>query len=63
MTVVVAGAHLFIINKYVAVMKNSNLFCTICSFVRLLVRSKIFQILVRADEIDLIQKSSIFLAV
>ena len=33
---------------------------TIRSFVRLLVRSKIFQILVRADAIDLVQKSSNF---
>ena len=40
--------------------ENSNFFCTIRSFVRLLVRSKIFQILVRADAIDLVQKSSNF---
>ena len=35
-------------------------FCTNRSFVRLLVRSKIFQNLVRADAIDLVQKSSNF---
>ena len=40
--------------------KNCEFFCTIRSFVRLLVRSKIFQILVRADEIDLVQESSNF---
>ena len=34
--------------------------CTNRSFVRLLVRSKNFQILVRADAIDLVQKSSNF---
>ena len=38
--------------------KISKKFCTIRSFVRLLVRSKIFQILVRADAIDLLQTSS-----
>ena len=38
----------------------SNAFCTNRSFVPLLVRSKIFQILVRADAIDLVQKSSNF---
>ena len=40
--------------------KFSKKFCTNRSFVRLLVRSKIFQILVRADAIDLVQKSSNF---
>ena len=40
--------------------KFSQNFCTNRSFVRLLVRSKIFQILVRADAIDLVQKSSNF---
>ena len=40
--------------------KLSKNFCTNHSFVRLLVRSKIFQILVRADAIDLVQKSSNF---
>ena len=40
--------------------KISKNFCTIRSFVRSLVRSKIFQILVRADAIDLVQKSSNF---
>ena len=40
--------------------KFSKNFCINRSFVRLLVRSKIFQILVRADAIDLVQKSSNF---
>ena len=40
--------------------KNSKNVCTIRSFVRSLVRSKFFQILVRADAIDLVQKSSNF---
>ena len=38
--------------------KISKNFCTYRSFVRSLVRSKTFQILVRADAIDLVQKSS-----
>merc|ERR1711924_421091 len=37
-----------------------KIICTNRSFVRSLVRSKIFQILVRADAIDLVQKSSNF---
>ena len=40
--------------------KKFDFFCIIRSFVRLLVRSNIFQILVRADAIDLLQKSSNF---
>ena len=40
--------------------KKSNFFCTKRSFVPLLVRSKIFQILVWADAINLVQKSSNF---
>ena len=40
--------------------KLSKNLCTNHSFVHLLVRSKIFQILVRADAIDLVQKSSNF---
>ena len=40
--------------------KKLKKFCTIRSFVRLLVRSKIFRILVHADAIDLVQKSSNF---
>ena len=39
---------------------NRFFFCAVRSFVRLLVRSKKFQILVRADAIHLVQKSSNF---
>ena len=47
--------------KFRRIFENfSKIFCTNRSFVRSLVRSKIFQILVRADAIDLVQKSSNF---
>ena len=40
--------------------RKFELFCTICSFVRLLVRSNSIPILDRADAIDLVHKSSNF---
>ena len=59
-TIIQVQASWVFVGPVETIEKKSKILCTVCSFVRSLVRSKIFQILVRADAIDLVQKSSNF---